>query len=125
MLSAFFIALGVGRVLLGMSPFLLAQISARLLGVPPSHDNATGRLMARLFGVRDVGLGVLTFWAVAHPEMLPFVAVFNGCTDLGDVGAAAIPLVRREQIDRVAWRTMTMAGSASLVWAFAFVMVVW
>ena len=41
-----------------------AGLSARLLGFPAHHDNATTRLMARWFGVRDIGLGVLVFWVL-------------------------------------------------------------
>ena len=47
--------------------------------------------MARFFGVRDVGLGALVFWSLAHPETLPFVLLFNALTDFGDLVAIVAP----------------------------------
>lgn len=124
LITVILVAMGVCRVLIGLAPFVFPRLSARFLGVPASHDNATGRLMARLFGTRDIGLGVLTFWALQHPEMLPFALLFNAGIDLADVAAAAIPLLRRQRIDRVAWTSIALAGSAALAWTATFAAVV-
>lgn len=62
--------MALGRIALGIAPFVAAGPASRTLGFPASHDNATSRLMGRLFGVRDVGLGVLALWALQHPEAL-------------------------------------------------------
>jgi hypothetical protein len=113
-------AMGVGRILLGLAPFVAAARSSRLLGFPEGHDNATARLMARFFGVRDVGLGVLVFWALAHPEALPFILVFNALMDFGDLSAIAIPLVRRQGIDRAALASVAFALPAGLAWLTAW-----
>lgn len=110
------LAMGVGRVLIGIAPFVAAPLSMRLLGLPAAHDNPSARLMARLFGTRDVGLGVLVFWALAHPDALFFVMLFNAATDLGDLGAIAIPLVRRQGIDRGALSAAAFALPAALAW---------
>jgi hypothetical protein len=109
-------AMGVGRVILGLAPFVAARQSSKLLGFPESHDNPTARLMARLFGVRDVGLGVLVFWALGHPDALPFILLFNALTDFGDLGAISIPLLRRQGIDRAAWSSLAFALPAGLAW---------
>ena len=66
MLHYIIFVMGVGRILLGIAPFVAARPSARLLGFPVDHDNPTTRLMARLFGVRDIGLGVLVFYGLQH-----------------------------------------------------------
>ena len=120
MLTTLLSAMAVGRILLGLAPFVAAGPSARLLGFPLDHDSATARLMGRMFGVRDVGLGVLTFFALQHPEIMPFVLVFQGCTDLGDLVAIAIPLVRREGIDRGAWSSLAFALPAACAWFVVF-----
>ena len=109
-------AMGVMRVVLGVVPFVAAAPSSRWLGFPAAHDNATARLMARFFGVRDVGLGVLVFYALAHPDALPFVLVFNGLTDFGDLFAILIPLVKRQGIDRAALSSMGFALPAGVAW---------
>ena len=107
-----------GRIALGIAPFLAAGPAARMLGFPRAHDTATARLMGRFFGVRDVGLGVLVLWALRHPEALPFVLLFNAAMDAGDLLATAIPLVRRQGIDRGAALSALMAAAAGLLWLF-------
>lgn len=109
-------AMGIGRILLGLAPFVAAGLSARLLGFPESHDNPTARLMGRLFGVRDIGLGVLVFWGLEHPETLPFLMLFQALTDFGDLFAAGIPLLRRQGIDRGAWSSAAFALPAGVGW---------
>ena len=109
-------AMGVGRILLGLAPFVAAGASSRLLGFPAAHDNPTARLMGRRFGVRDVGLGVLVFYGLTHPAVLPFLLLFNALTDFGDLVAAAIPLVKRQGIDRGALMSAAFALPAGIGW---------
>jgi hypothetical protein len=116
MLSTIIFAMGVGRILLGIAPFLAARPSARLMGFPIEHDNPTTRLMARLFGVRDVGLGVLVFYGLRHPETLAFLIIFNALTDFADLVAIMIPLARRQGIDRAAWTSAAFALPAGAGW---------
>jgi hypothetical protein len=110
------IALGVGRIVLGLAPFVAARPSARLLGFPLAHDTATTRLMARFFGVRDIGLGVLAFYAIKHPETAPFVFLFNALMDAGDLFSITIPLVKRQGIDRAAIMSAMFAITGGLSW---------
>jgi hypothetical protein len=119
-LTVVIVAMGVGRILLGLAPFLAARLSARLIGFPPEHDNPTTRMMARFFGVRDVGLGLLVFFALKHPEVLAFIIVFNALTDFGDLVAIAIPLARRQGIDRAAWISAAFALPAGAGWLAVF-----
>jgi hypothetical protein len=123
MLHHVIFAMAVGRVLLGLVPFVAARTSARLLGFPLAHDNPTTRMIARWFGVRDVGLGVLVFYALTRtdtPGLLPFVVVFNACMDLGDLIAIVVPLARRQGIDRAAWTSLGFALPASAGWLTVF-----
>ncbi len=120
MLASIIFAMGVGRILLGLAPFLAASPGARLLGFPTDQLNPTSRLMARLFGVRDVGLGILIFYGLRHPETLGFLVVFNALTDFGDLLAIAIPLVRRQGIDRAAWTSAAFALPAGAGWLTVF-----
>jgi len=108
--------MGLGRIALGLAPFIAAGPSSRLLGFPASHDTATARLMGRFFGVRDIGLGVLAFWGLRHPEALPFVMLFNAFMDLGDLVSIAIPLVKRQGIDRAAALSAMFAFTGGAAW---------
>jgi hypothetical protein len=116
MLHHIILAMGVGRIILGLAPFVAASRSSRLLGFPEQHDTATARLMARFFGVRDIGLGVLVFYGLRHPEALAFILLFNALTDFGDLVAISIPLVRRQGIDRAALSSAAFALPAGLGW---------
>jgi uncharacterized protein YjeT (DUF2065 family) len=109
-------AMGLGRIALGLAPFVAARPASRLVGFPASHDSPTARLMGRLFGVRDIGLGVLVFYALLHPLVAPFIFLFNATMDGGDVISVAIPLVKREGIDRGATVSGIMATLGGLGW---------
>ena len=110
------IGMGIGRILLGLAPFVAAGPASRLLGFPAKHDNPTARLMARFFGVRDIGLGILAFYAVRHPETAPFLFLFNAAMDAGDLFAISLPLVKRDGIDRGAALSALFAIAGGIGW---------
>jgi len=113
-------AMGLGRIAIGLAPFLAAGPASRMLGFPTAHDNATSRLMGRLFGVRDIGLGVLAFYAIKHPETAPFIFLFNAFMDAGDLFSTAIPVVKRQGIDRAAFRSAGFASLGGLAWLVVY-----
>ena len=110
------VGMGVGRIALGLAPFVAAGPASRLLGFPAQHDNPTARLMARFFGVRDIGLGILAFYAVRHPEAASFIFLFNAMMDAGDLFAISIPLAKRHGIDRGAALSALFAMGGGLGW---------
>ena len=108
--------MGLARIALGLAPFIAAGPTARYLGFPASHDTATARLMGRFFGVRDIGLGVLAFYALRHPETAPFLFLFNMFMDAGDLVSILIPLIKRQGIDRGAALSALFAMTGGLGW---------
>lgn len=112
--------MGICRILLGVAPFVASGLSSRLLGFPQAHDTPTTRLMARFFGVRDIGLGVLAFYAVSHPATASFLFLFNATMDAGDLVSIAIPLIRRQGIDRAAWLSALFALTGGTSWLTAW-----
>ena len=108
--------MGLARIALGLAPFVAAGPTARLLGFPAHHDTATARLMGRFFGVRDIGLGILAFYAVKHPEQAAFIFLFQALMDGGDLAAISIPLVKRQGIDRAAALSALFAMTGGLAW---------
>lgn len=110
------IGMGIGRILLGLAPFVAAGPASRLLGFPARHDNPTARLMARFFGVRDIGLGILAFYALRHPETAPFIFLFNAAMDAGDLFAISLPIVHRDGIDKGAALSALFAIGGGLGW---------
>ena len=115
-LEASIVALSLGRIALGLAPFIAAGPSSRLMGFPAAHDNPTARLMGRLFGVRDIGLGVVGLYALRHPEVRTFAFFLNAAMDAGDLVAIAMALVSRAGIDRAAWRSAMAAAVGGTGW---------
>jgi len=89
---------------------------SRLLGFPHAHDNASARLMGRLFAVRDVTLGVLTWQVRDDPVLLRHAYRVNAAIDASDMTAAALPLLGRRGIDRAALSTAAFAFAGANVW---------
>jgi len=118
-LAAFAVALAVGRVLIGLAPIVAAGASSRLLGFPAAHDNPTARLMGRLFGVRDVGLGALVVMNLHDPAALRRAFWLNLAMDLGDAAMIAVPLARRQGIDRAAGLSLAFALGGACAWTVA------
>src|SRR5262245_44895552 len=116
LLDTAILAMGIGRVAIGLAPLVAAGPTSRMLGFPAKHDTPTARLMARMFGVRDIGLGVLAFYAIRHPEARSFIFAFNALTDLGDLLSISVPLIRRQGIDRAALLSAMFAIAGGLGW---------
>nr|HEX4318602.1 DUF4267 domain-containing protein [Kofleriaceae bacterium] len=114
LLSITVAAMGLGRIAIGAAPFVAAAKTSRMLGFPAAHDTATARLMARFFGVRDIGLGVLAFYAAAHPELAPVMALFQATMDGGDL--VSIAMSRGKGIDRAALLSAAFAATGMLAW---------
>ncbi len=117
------LAMGIMRILLGVAPLFLPGPASRLLGFPDAHDNATSRLMGRLFGVRDVGLGLIVFYALAHPPLVGPMLLFQAAMDGGDLCSIAVPLVRRQGIDRAAILSAVFAAAGGIGWLVMYALV--
>lgn len=113
------VAFAFGRLLIGLAPIVAASTTSRLLAFPPEHDNATARLMARWFGVRDIGLGALVVTFLDDASGLRKVLWLNLATDLCDAAMIAVPLVRRQGIDRAALLCLAFACGGALSWTLA------
>ncbi len=106
-----------GRVIIGLAPLLAPGPTSRLLGFPRAHDNPSARLLGRLFAVRDVALGVLTWQVRDDPKLLRHAFRINAAIDVSDATAAALPpLLGRRGIDRAALSTAAFALGGANVW---------
>ena len=93
-----------------------------MTGFPAEHDNPTARLMGRLFGVRDIALGVLVASCLKDRELLRWTFLFNLAIDLADASMIAIPLVRRQGIDRGAGLSIGFALAGATGWTLLWVL---
>ncbi|MBX3226543.1 MAG: hypothetical protein KIT84_32220 [Labilithrix sp.] len=108
-------AMGVGRILIGLAPIAAPRLTSKLLRFPEEHDNASARLMGRYFGIRDVGLGVLTFHFVGDVAALRWLFLFQAATDGADAFATA-PLLRDPKTRRAALACLTFALGGGSLW---------
>jgi hypothetical protein len=105
-----------GRVVVGLAPLLAPGPTSRLLGFPRAHDNPSARLMGRLFAVRDIALGVLTWQVRDNRELLRHAFRINAAIDASDMTAGVFPLLGRRGIDRAALSTAAFAFTGANVW---------
>lgn len=106
-----------GRVVIGLAPLLAPGPTSRLLGFPSEHDTASARLLGRLFAVRDVALGVLTWQVRNDPVLLRHAFRINAAIDAADATTAALPpLLGRRGIDRAALATAAFAFTGMNLW---------
>jgi Domain of unknown function (DUF4267) len=109
--------MAIGRIAIGAAALLAPGPTSKLLGFPRDHDNATARLMGRLFGVRDVALGVLVWRFKEDPAVAPWVFRFNAAIDAGDATAVAVAVGGRQGIDRGALSSAVPALGAAVGWS--------
>lgn len=115
-LKATVTAMAIGRVAIGVSAVLVPGPSSRLLGYPPEQDSPTARLMGRLFGVRDVALGVLVWHIRDEATESRFVYKLNAWVDAGDAAAMVAALIGRQGIDRAALSSAALASLGAAGW---------
>jgi hypothetical protein len=103
--------LGAGRILIGLASLFAIDRVGRWFGLPEEHFTPTMRLFARLFGNRDLGLGVLVFAALGELPLLRLALLFNAAHDVLDACAIAVPLIRSQGIRRPALAFLSCAIS--------------
>ncbi len=109
--------MAVTRIAIGVAALVAPSRTSRLLGFPADQDNATARLMGRLFAVRDIALGVLVLHLPDDdPDRAAAVYKLNAFVDAGDAASMATAIVGRQGIDRAALASMAIAAPAAAGW---------
>jgi hypothetical protein len=120
-IKLFAVLLGIVRALIGLLPILGFDRMTAWAGFPREQATPTTRLFARLFGNRDLGLAFLVFATLGNPLLLSFALFFNAAHDALDACAAAVPLVKKQGINRSA----TIFLCFSLVGVVVFALAGW
>ncbi len=109
--------MGAGRAGIGVMSIAAPSLSAKIVGYPAAHDNPTARMMARLFGVRELLLAYLVVDAVRGPDgPSPSVFALQAAVDASDIVVQGWPLIKREGLDRAAVSGIALAGVAACAW---------
>jgi hypothetical protein len=105
------------RLSIGLGPLVAPGLAEVVFGVPAGHDNATARVLGRLFGIRNIVLGT---WALAvrdaDAEARRLCYALNAIVDGVDVGILLWSLLRRQGVDRLALTSAALGSSALLAW---------
>jgi hypothetical protein len=101
----------------GGSLLFTTGLASRVFGAPAEQDNATTRLLARLFGIRNIVLG---FWALAARDQSAaerkLCYQVNAAVDAADLAVLAIAFVRAPELRRAVLMSTALGGSAILAW---------
>ena len=101
--------LGFARMGIGAGLWLAPRRAMAVLGFDAGNPQAMA--LARLAGTRDIALGAVAVATADDREKASKVLRLNAVVDAGDALTFAIPLVRREGLDRAA-----LAGGAGGRW---------
>jgi len=99
------------RAAFGVATLVAPGPASRLFGFPKGHDNGSARLMARLFGVRELAMAALVVSALDDDERLGHACAISAAVDVGDV-IVACGTFRRDPQLRVASALTMLAGTA-------------
>lgn len=104
--------LAVGRTFAGAAAWLAPDLAARMLG---AAEGPTSRFALRLFGVRDVAMGVgyLTASAVEQQRWLAIGMVVDAADAVAALAAQRQGLLQRTVGVLVAVTALTAAGTAA------------
>ena len=107
------------RVTIGAAAALAPGSLLNAFGIDSAEDSPTLRYFARLFGIRNVVLGILVWQSREDPQRLAAVASINAATEILDAVAGAVPLITRQgrgasAVTAVATSLAVSAGFAGL-----------
>jgi hypothetical protein len=109
--------IAVARMCVGGSLLLTTGLARRLFGIPEAQDSGALRMVARLFGVRNVALGLWALAARDHgPDERRLCYGLNAAVDAADLGILAIGAVTGEGLVQAAIMGGALGGSALLAW---------
>jgi hypothetical protein len=109
--------IGVARICVGSTLLLTTGLARRLFGVPADQDNGALRLLARLFGIRNIVLGA---WALAARDQgadeRRLCYQLNAVTDATDLGILVLGGVTGKGLWRAAAMSTVLGASALQAW---------
>jgi hypothetical protein len=109
--------LSAGRVAIGVSAFVTPEFTGRLFGFPKADLNPSAVTLARLFGVREVAIGVANLLWLSSRRPTRTLAALNLAVDGGDAAGGLAGLLGRKGGARANVLTLFVAAPVAAVWA--------
>jgi hypothetical protein len=90
------VATGISAARIGVGVVAVAApgLLRRVMGLPASHGSASTDMMTRLFGIREVAVGVHVVGAVRSSGRQPDVYALNAAVDGGDALVMLVTAVK-------------------------------
>lgn len=110
--------LSLWRAGVGLGAILAPGAMVALFGFPKQHDNASTRLIARLFGLREISMAGLTLAFNDDPDRRGLVYAYNSALDGADALGAILALATRRGIGRAAAGAALIAIPQALGWLY-------
>lgn len=109
--------IGIARISVGSVVLLTNRQAQQLFGLPDEQDNPAVRLLARLFGIRNISLGA---WALAVRDRSTaerkLCYQFNAAVDAADLVVLAVAGIMRQGLTRPVIMSSVLGSSALLAW---------
>jgi hypothetical protein len=99
---------------------LAPTLLTRLPGFPQTEATTSAIVFARLFGVRDIGLGAVILYGIWHPELQLPIILLNGLTDAGDLLSFLLGIRVKPELSRPLGLCAGVAGGTMLLWGGLF-----
>jgi hypothetical protein len=111
-------AMSGARAAVGAAAVAAPALTSALMGFPGQHDNATSRMVGRLFGIREIALGAYTVAQVQGGAIQPDVYLLNAAVDMGDVAVCGLTVLGRRGVGRAAAGSFVLAipFAAAFLW---------
>lgn len=106
------------RASVGLGALLAPGAMVALFGFPKEHDNASTRMVARLFGLRELSMAGLTLALNGDRDRRGLVYSYNAALDGADAAAALLTLAARRGIGRAALGAFLIAVPQTIGWLY-------
>jgi hypothetical protein len=110
------IAMGAGRILIGVGLAASPEIAMRLLGFPRYQPETL--VVSRIAGARDVVMGAATLLSLGDRDRLARVSLANASADAADSATFAAALAAGGELRGAALRGLAAAVPATIVGAW-------
>jgi hypothetical protein len=111
------IAMGAGRIVIGLGLAASPEIAMRMLGFP--RYSAETLVVSRVAGARDIVMGAATLLALGDRRRLAAAHLANAAADAGDSATFATALSSEEELRGAALRGLAAAVPATIVGLWA------
>jgi hypothetical protein len=111
------IAMGTGRILIGLGLAASPQVAMRMLGFPRYGPETL--VVSRVAGARDIVMGAATLLALGDRRRLAAAHLANAAADAGDAATFGTALASVEELRGAGMRGLAAAVPATIVGLWA------